>query len=186
MSAKANKEIILAGLDKARNNTLFQDSWWSDEALVKALLERFKIDGLCVESNSKALSQFNNAISRTPKYTIIDSQYPVNSNGTFRMQMRVTGKNNKRCSRYFYYFSSSSMAAGPPPLTLANAQEYYNRELRSSPRNKRPRIHCEDDESITGSNEDGVEIQSPLVNVPTYSYWESTEARKLFMAREST
>jgi hypothetical protein len=79
MSAKANKEIILAGLDKACSNKLFLDSWWSDEALVKALLERFELDGLCVESNSKALSQFNNAISRSPKHTIIDSQYPVNS-----------------------------------------------------------------------------------------------------------
>jgi hypothetical protein len=78
------------------------------------------------------------------------------------------------------------MAAGHIPLTLANAQEYYNRELHSSPRNKRPRIHCEDDESSTGNNADGVEVQLPTLDVPTYSYWEWTEARKLFMAREST
>lgn len=33
MSSKENKEIILARLDKAQNNTLLHDSWWSNEAL---------------------------------------------------------------------------------------------------------------------------------------------------------
>jgi hypothetical protein len=172
---KANTVLIVESLAKASKNTLFQGRWWSDEALVKAFLARFKLKGLCTDNSTRSLSQFNKAISQAPRYSLIDNSFPMNSSGIFRMQMRVKCTTDKFNTRYFYYFSKD-LQQGPSLLTVQKAQEAYNNDLRSSPRNKRHRT--ENDSEIENELE---EVLEPVVAaVPTYNYWSSQTAINLF------
>jgi hypothetical protein len=140
-TAKSNAVAIVACLGKDSNNTLFQGRWWSDEAIVEAFLDRFQLEGL-------GLSQFNKAISKAPIYTLIDTKFPMNSTGIFRMKMSVRCSNDKILTRCFYYFSKDKKQGPTSLLTLEKAQEAYKNALRSSPRNERLRTENENESDV--------------------------------------
>jgi hypothetical protein len=89
MSSIGVKTLIIKGFKNAAASDSLQGNWWSDKTLLQVLMDHFELSGILHEDHTRALTQRNSSISRAPEFDIIDTHFPANQSGIFRMKMSV-------------------------------------------------------------------------------------------------
>jgi hypothetical protein len=190
---KAISMMLVRGLNEVLEDPRFKDKWWCDIALVEVMKAKSHYNTLLDGSSiAAAARQLNLAVTISPLMATCDNHHTTNDEGIYRMLFKIKDDNNKPVRRMFYC-STSIKTALPKALTFDMAQEVYRKKLRSSPRSsKRVRSSEDDDEDdddailpelVSGS------IASPerqsTNTAPSYDYWSSADAIKLFCPREN-
>jgi hypothetical protein len=184
--SKVNLGTLSTAFIEVFSSGPYHDKWYSDEQLLTIVNGSYDLSHLIGDDIQKGLATFNRANSKNPKLAGLDNKFGSTDTGIFQMKFTIVNEHKKKIQRWFYYIASCKSSL-PLNLTAKGAQEVYDRVIRKSTRKRARRDDNNEEDNLLDlyvSSKQLDTLQPTVQPHYEYSFWESTDAKRLFAPKD--